>query len=130
MCNHFCFLFFSALEKFISLAGQYLEGEGYDIVSGYCRSSEECTEILQLLDGGKRKPSEVYSSIIMSLILCIRDDFFRFLADFVYFNSGFYCYSSFFTVYLLPILPISTLFVDPVKSSLYIAMLICSLLHS
>ncbi|CAG2249527.1 URB1 [Mytilus edulis] len=43
-----------ALHKFHdSAADKFLEGEGYDIVAGYCRSSEECTEILQLLEGGK-----------------------------------------------------------------------------
>ena len=31
----------------------------YDIVAAYCRSSAECIEILNLLEGEKRKPKEV-----------------------------------------------------------------------
>jgi hypothetical protein len=53
------------LDKFISEASKYLEDGGYDIIAGYCRSSEECTEITQLLDGGKRKPAEVIVSYLM-----------------------------------------------------------------
>ncbi|XP_076077212.1 nucleolar pre-ribosomal-associated protein 1-like [Mytilus galloprovincialis] len=60
---------FLALDKFHDAADKFLEGEGYDIVAGYCRSSEECTEILQLLEGGKRKPSEL--QLIFETLECI-----------------------------------------------------------
>ncbi|VDI22213.1 nucleolar pre-ribosomal-associated protein 1 [Mytilus galloprovincialis] len=60
---------FLALDKFHDAADKFLEGEGYDIVAGYCRSSEECTEILQLLEGGKRKPSEL--QLIFEALECI-----------------------------------------------------------
>ena len=50
---------------------------------------------------------------------------FRFLAEFCYLKSRFYHYDSFFNVYLLPIFPISALFVDLVKSSLVSVMVPC-----
>ena len=53
--------------------------------------------------------------LVSQITVNYRDDF---LAEFCYFKSGFYSYDSFFTVYLLPILPILALFVDLVKSSL------------
>ena len=49
--------------------------------------------------------------------------FFCFLADFCYFKFGFYHYDSFLIVYLLLNLPISALFVDLIKSSLYMDVL-------
>ncbi|CAC5395757.1 URB1 [Mytilus coruscus] len=60
---------FLALDKFHDAADKFLDGEGYDIVAGYCRSSEECTEILQLLEGEKRKPSEL--QLIFEVLECI-----------------------------------------------------------
>ncbi|XP_078334635.1 nucleolar pre-ribosomal-associated protein 1-like isoform X1 [Crassostrea virginica] len=70
-------LTFLALEKFVKHAEEYNPGsKEYDIVAGYCRSSPECTEILQLLDGGKRKETEIYRifGALEVILLRILDD--------------------------------------------------------
>ena len=50
---------FLALEKFLDQAKLYPEESKFDIVAKYCQTSGECTEIVGLLEGQKRKPSEV-----------------------------------------------------------------------
>lgn len=58
------------MEKFVNQAKECNpESKGYDIVAGYCRSSPECSEILQLLDGGKRNETEVRTFIYKHWII-------------------------------------------------------------
>ena len=54
-----CFFLIIALEKFLDQAKLYPEESRFDIVAKYCQTSGECTEIVHLLEGQKRKPSEV-----------------------------------------------------------------------
>ncbi|XP_061193615.1 nucleolar pre-ribosomal-associated protein 1-like [Saccostrea echinata] len=70
-------LTFLALDKFVKQAEEYgSESNEYDIVTGYCRSSPECTEILQLLEGGKRKEKELHSifGVLEAILLRLLDD--------------------------------------------------------
>uniref|UniRef100_K1PPI3 Nucleolar pre-ribosomal-associated protein 1 n=1 Tax=Magallana gigas TaxID=29159 RepID=K1PPI3_MAGGI len=70
-------LTFLALEKFVNQAKECNpESKGYDIVAGYCRSSPECSEILQLLDGGKRNETEIHRifGALEVILLRIVDD--------------------------------------------------------
>ncbi|XP_062588267.1 nucleolar pre-ribosomal-associated protein 1-like, partial [Saccostrea cucullata] len=70
-------LTFLALDKFVKQAEEHgIDSSEYDIVTGYCRSSPECTEILQLLDGGKRKEKELHSifGALEAILLRLLDD--------------------------------------------------------
>ncbi|XP_048767971.2 nucleolar pre-ribosomal-associated protein 1-like isoform X5 [Ostrea edulis] len=70
-------LTFLALEKFAKQAEEHVtDNKDYDIVAGYCRSSPECTEILQLLEGGRRKETEYHAifGALEAILLRILDD--------------------------------------------------------
>ena len=58
-----------ALEKFLGQAKLYPEETSFDIVAKYCETSGECAEIVSLLEGLKRKPSEVLNTYLMFYIL-------------------------------------------------------------
>lgn len=69
MCPYQTVVSFTALEEFISCAEKFPMQSDYDIVKEFCRSSKDGSEILSVLDAGRRKPSEVYSCSYLYALL-------------------------------------------------------------